>query len=80
MDFNINSLKNYFKVNTKEAAGFMLMLLTLEEGNKFKTNLGTITKLKDNKFEIETGKTQVNKLIDLWSDEEHPIDEVFNGG
>lgn len=78
MNFNLSSVKEYFDLHTKEAAGFILMLLHLEEGEKFTSILGTIEKLEGDMFKLTVGPEAVEQIITLWIEEtKEPVEEMF---
>jgi hypothetical protein len=77
MDFDLESLRSYFGMHKKETAGFMLMLLHMEKGDKFSSRLGVIQKTDDMVFQLTTNKT-VGALSKLWMDEiKNPIEALF---
>jgi hypothetical protein len=77
MNFDLSKLQTYFGMHTREAAGFILLLLNMEEGDRFKTRLGEVIKLEGNKFEVSTG-TAIEDLAEIWTDEiKNPIDQLF---
>ena len=62
----LNSLYADFKVNKKQVSSYILMLYLLKPGDKFKSELGTISKLDNGNFSLSLGKHTVNDLIDEW--------------
>jgi len=78
MNFDLSSIKEYFDLHTKEAAGFILMLLHLEKGEKFTSVLGTIEKLEGDTFKLTVGFEVVEKVVELWIEEtKEPVGELF---
>ena len=79
MNFNLSSIKEYFNLHTKEAAGFILMLLHLEGGEKFTSILGTIEKMEGDAFKLTVGPEVVEQLVDLWIEEtKEPVEGIFD--
>lgn len=79
MEFNLTTAKEYFNLHRRELAGFILMLLHLEEGEQVDSVLGTIRKLEENKFEVIAGdRSSVNKLVELWEEViQEPVESIF---
>ena len=75
-------LKDFFGVNKKEAAGFLLMLAYMEVGDEFKSVLGNITKMENETFKLDfTGATK--NLVEIWDGRadievtKNPAEEIF---
>lgn len=77
MNFDLTKLRNYFGMHKRETAAFMLLLLNMEKGEKFKSKLGEVVKLEDNLFKINTNMA-VKELAEIWIDEiKNPLDNLF---
>ena len=77
MNFNLKAVRKYFGMHNREASGFLLMLLQMKKGDKFKSRLGEIVKLNDNKFEVNTNMA-IQELSEIWTDEvKNPINTLF---
>lgn len=73
---NLTDLKDYFKVNRKEAAGFILMLVHLKPGDKFQSVIGRIDKLDEDTFKLSITDNVLSRLLEDWvEDEEESIFE-----
>jgi len=78
MNFDLGKLRSHFGMHTREAAGFILLLLNMDEGDKFKSRLGEVVKLSNDTFKVNT-KRSMEELADLWTDEiRNPIDKLFD--
>jgi len=78
---NLSMLQKFFSVRKKEAAGFMLMLLHLKEGDEFRSILGKIVKKDNNTFEIVMSEDVIKKVVDLFIEEtREPIEDFFDHG
>ncbi len=67
MIFRSEDLKRYFGVHRKEAAGFLLLLLSLEPGEVFHSTIGTVEKQEDNTFRIVVDEATLERLCDTWA-------------
>jgi hypothetical protein len=77
MNFDLKALRSYFGMHKKETAGFILMLLHMEKGDKFSSRLGELKKVGDTSFELSTNKT-IDALAKIWTDEvKNPIETLF---
>ena len=78
MNFDLNKLRNHFGMHTREAAGFILLLLNMNEGDKFKSRIGEVVKLSDNTFKVNSKKS-IEELADLWVEEtRNPLTKLFD--
>lgn len=79
MNFNLSTLKKYFSINKKEAAGFMLMLLHLKPGEGFRSIVGKVERLENGDFRIDVDDETVKNLISLWTKENKDLTkDLFN--
>lgn len=72
---NLTDLKDYFKINRKEAAGFILMLAHLKPGDKFQSVIGRIDKLDEDTFKLSITDNVLSRLTEDWFENEESIFE-----
>jgi len=73
MNFNQKDLMKYFRINKKDSMGFILMLMNLEDNEKFRSPIATIQKKTDSIFEIKL-KDPLENLIELWIEDSKTIE------
>lgn len=61
---DIQKLKSVYSLDKKHLASLITSLLLLENGEKLKSNLGTIERLEGDTFRISVTDSNLNNLVD----------------